>query len=775
MLNRLRIGTKLTLALVLFGLIPAAATGYLLVDMAKRELVAKRIQHLEAVRSLKADTISAYLDLLRNQLTTLSKSTMTIDAMLSFKKSFPNLLPLSADNGGLLGKMREDVATYYRDEFARLYAQQNDGVQIDTEVFVAKLSNDAIAAQYLYIANNPQPIGSKDLLDAAGDGTTYSSYHRLFHPLFRDFLRRFSYYDIFLVEPDQGRIVYSVYKELDFGTSLLTGPWSRSGIADAFREARTLSPGEYSASPLQLYTPSYDAPAGFLAAPIFDNQQLIGVLIFQMPLDRISSVLARDSGLGQTGETYLVGPDRLMRSDSRRDPENRSVVASFRYPETARVSTDAVTKALSGETGITRDTGYMGDKVVTAFAPLKTGGQTWAIVTEQTEAEAFSVIKQMQITGLSVAAVTALILCLIGFLISRSFSKPILNLSLRMKELADGDRDSPIPGLDRGDEIGMMSDAVSVFRESMIENDRLSQQTRQREAQERLIQQQEAERGKRLSELKNQFETAVGTMLSALQDAAGSLDQTSITMAATAEQSTRQSSVVATAASDTAGNIQAVAAATQELSSSIEEISRQTARAQTVAGDAVKSVHTSEERIAMLSKSASTIGEVLALIDDIAKQTNLLALNATIEASRAGAAGKGFAVVASEVKSLAAQTSKATGEITVIVSEMQEATGHAVTATADVQRVIEEMREVVTAIAAAVEQQAMVTREIAMNAEQASDGARQVSESVTEVQEGAVRTSAAANEVTAASNKVASQSGRLRDTVQQYLDDTATA
>lgn len=151
---------------------------------------------------------------------------------------------------------------------------------------------------------------------------------------------------------ESGDIVYSVFKELDYSTSLIDGPNAQTNFGEVFRKAAAAAnkDAEIWVDYAQ-YTPSYEAPASFIACPIFDGNEKIGVAMFQMPIDRLNTIMSERAGLGETCETYLVGPDELMRSDSYLDPKNHSVVASFRKPETGKVTTAAAKAALSGKSG----------------------------------------------------------------------------------------------------------------------------------------------------------------------------------------------------------------------------------------------------------------------------------------------------------------------------------------------------------------------------------------------------------------------------------------
>jgi methyl-accepting chemotaxis protein len=221
--------------------------------------------------------------------------------------------------------------------------------------------------------------------------------------------------------------------------------------------------------------------------------------------------------------------------------------------------------------------------------------------------------------------------------------------------------------------------------------------------------------------------------------------------------------------------VQSVAAATEEMASSVTEISRQVQQSARMANDAVGQARITNERVSELSKAASRIGDVVELINTIAGQTNLLALNATIEAARAGEAGRGFAVVASEVKALAEQTAKATGEIGQQIAGIQTATAESVGAIQNISSTIEKLSEISSTIASAVEEQGAATQEISRNVQQASHGTQRVSANITDVQRGASETGTACSQVLSAARSLSGDSNRLKLEVGKFLDSVRAA
>ncbi len=361
--------------------------------------------------------------------------------------------------------------------------------------------------------------------------------------------------------------------------------------------------------------------------------------------------------------------------------------------------------------------------------------------------------------ALSVVLVTGL-----SLLIGRSISNALASMVSAMTRLAGGDFKIAIPGLGRKDEIGEMAGAVEVFKNNMIEAERL--RAERLEAEQRQAEQRKAD----MRELANAFEGAVGEIVDTVSSAATELEASANTLTKAAERSQSLATTVAAASEEASTNVQSVSSASEELTSSVNEISRQVQESSRVASEAVDQAQKTNSRVSELSKAASRIGDVVELINTIAGQTNLLALNATIEAARAGEAGRGFAVVASEVKALAEQTAKATGEISQQISGIQSATQDSVAAIKEIGDTIGRMSEISSTIAAAVEEQGAATQEISRNIQHAATGTQQVSSNITDVQHGATETGSASAQVHSAAKSLSSESNRLKLEVSKFLE-----
>jgi len=358
---------------------------------------------------------------------------------------------------------------------------------------------------------------------------------------------------------------------------------------------------------------------------------------------------------------------------------------------------------------------------------------------------------------------SALGLALAWLIIRSAITRPLESLRQVMARLAGGDLASEVTGLTRRDEIGEMARTVQVFKDGLGETENLRQE------QEQTRRDADANRRTALIALAQEFEETVGAVVSSVSQSAGQMTQAANTLTNRTSLARDRAINVEADATRASERVSAVAAATEEMASSVAEIARQISEATRATGSAVEEAEHGNTEMRVLAETAQKIGEVVALIHQIANQTNLLALNATIEAARAGDAGKGFAVVASEVKALAQQTAQATDEIGAHVNAIQSATGRAVAAIRGVGTTIARIDEITTTIAAAVEEQEATTREIASNVDGAARGTEAVSTTITEVSGAATEAGLEATSVAESAAVLARQSGELESQVGTFL------
>jgi methyl-accepting chemotaxis protein len=356
-----------------------------------------------------------------------------------------------------------------------------------------------------------------------------------------------------------------------------------------------------------------------------------------------------------------------------------------------------------------------------------------------------------------------LLMGLVSWLIARDVLSALERLKTRMGEIAAGSLDQAVGETGRGDEIGRMAETLEVLRQTSLTARALEAEQVATKARS------EQEKRAALVGLADRFDASVGQLVGLMASGSSELEATAKSMTGTAEHTNQRTGAVSSAASDASGRVQTVAAAAEELASSISEISRQVAQSTAITARAVDSARRTDTIVRALADGAQQIEHVAELISNIAEQTNLLALNATIEAARAGDAGRGFAVVASEVKSLASQTADATKEIGTRIAQIQSATKEAVDAIDGITATIEEVSMIATTIGSAIEEQGAATAEIASNVSQTAHATKDVTTNIGGVSTAANETGGAASHVLSAASNLSKQAEQLAHEVNTFL------
>jgi class 3 adenylate cyclase len=471
-LNRLSIKSKLIVMLLTVSSCSILVTAYLGYRSGQSNLTDRVFSQLTSLRASKADQIEAYFETIHDHIQTLSEMPSLVEALRSFTLAYRQLetTPIST-------ALDQTLTDYYRDEFLPRLAKTEEG----SPVLDSFLPTDKAGyyLQYHYIAANPNPVGKKHLLNAASDGSDYSRIHARYHPIFRNIIEKFGYYDMFLIDP-QGTIVYTVYKETDFTSSLTTGPYNETNLAQLVARVRQRKEKNYAQLiDFEAYAPSYGAPAAFIAAPIYDQSEFLGVLAVQLPVDEINAVMTGNrnwarNGLGKTGETYLVGPDYLMRSVSRflvETPQvylqqlrtlgiNETILNRIRQYNTSilaqTVKTTAAEAALAGKQGTQIIHDYREIPVLSSYAPLKIEGLDWVILAEIDLAEAYAPIYAFQRQLLISATLLMLLVTLLAMGLAYLFVKPINQLIAGARKVEAGQLET-LPLLEVQDEFGELA------------------------------------------------------------------------------------------------------------------------------------------------------------------------------------------------------------------------------------------------------------------------------------------------------------------------------
>lgn len=375
-----------------------------------------KFDQLKSINATKKRNIEYYFDIIRKQILTYAENSTIIEAVKQFKIAFnqlPDTLPTEK-----LKALSDKLQRYYDHDFIPKL-NENSEILFQVEKYLPKDAR-TVLLQDLYISSNPYPTGKKYLLNKADADYYYNDVHATYHPQLRSFLENFGYYDIFLIDHETGNMVYSVFKEVDFGTSLTTGIYSNTNFGNVVKAAIAGTTKDFvKLIDFQGYDPSYGAPASFIACPVYDKDTKVGILVFQMPINKINQLLTGDNkweedGLGASGETVIVGADSKLRSISRQLVQNPdayfSAMASRGYSTLLinqikkantsilleDVKRDSVKKALQNQTGTLLEKNDLHQDILTAYAPLEIQDVNWVILSSMSEQEASQKIKRLR-------------------------------------------------------------------------------------------------------------------------------------------------------------------------------------------------------------------------------------------------------------------------------------------------------------------------------------------------------------------------------------------
>jgi methyl-accepting chemotaxis protein len=638
------------------------------------------------------------------------------------------------------------------------------------------------------------------------DSAAYTAVDSKWGQYFRDIADKWNYYDFFLIDID-GEVVYSASQEADFGTNLIKGQYKDSPLAEAFGSA---AGGKTYLTDFEAYAPSGGEAAAFMAAAVSGpGGEAIGVAAFQLSTEKINAMMQTRTGMGESGETYLVGADFLMRSDSRFETESTLLKKEVR--------TEGSEAALRGEDDVRVYTDYRGTPVLSAFQPITVEGLNWVMLSEIDKAEVQKPVDSMRNMAIMIVVAAAGIIGGLSFLISRTFSNPIGKMRGALEAVAQGDVTQKV-AVTSTDEMGEMAQSYASMQDYLSDMTQAAQH----------IADGDLTVDVHAKSDKDTLGAAFGKMIVNLRGVMGSVSETvsGVTtakdqLAQSADQASQASQQVATTTSQLAQGTSQQAASAQEVNQAVEQLSQaieqvakgsqtqtraaeeagalgtkvaqaadQTASsAQSAAEGARKAAETAQngagmvqntidgmarirttvqaasDEVSKLGERSAEIGKIVAVIEDIAAQTNLLALNAAIEAARAGEQGRGFAVVADEVRQLAERVAKATKEIADLIGGVQTGVDASVKAMADGAKEMDGGAKVAAEAGTALEQILTAVADVNSQIEQIAGASGELKAASNEMESTLTNIRTVVEQNTAASEQMQASAGQVSQSV----------
>ena len=714
------IRSKLLMGMLVVAVVPLLVLGAAVYFSAEKTVMAKSVAQLEAVRSIKATQLQQYFQTLEAQVATFAENRMVVEAMRDFRVSFRTAVEEAEITPAELESRRKQLREYYANEFSEEYRRRNPNKSPDVGGLFDALDDESIYLQYEYVQSNPNPLGRKQQLDRAGDRSTYSDHHAKYHPVIRSFQEKFGLYDVFLADLETGDVVYTCFKELDFTTSLKDGPHAKSNLGLAFAKAAAAdSPDFVAVVDYEPYIASYDQAAMFLAAPIFDDGKKVGVVAFQAPIDKVSAILDERTGLGNTGETYAVGSDKLFRNDSRfisdlQESGRITRKTTIINPE-IKLDTEAVQGALAGQSATKQSVDYRGREVLDAWQPITIRAAAdgdkaivWGMISKIDLAEVREPIQRMFLTMLTIAGIAIIVVVIAGYALASNLTRQTDTISEMLGQIGIGNFDARAEVLSE-DELGTVAMSLNAMCDNTLsliqtrdERDQIQHAVQKLKEEVAIIASgdltQEAEVN---DDLTGGVAESINHMIDQLRTIIGNITEAATQVTSSATEIQKTTDRVSQGAGQQSSQIVETSSSIVEMAQSIQQVSEHTEQSANVANKARENavqgtravrntiqgmerirdqVQDNAKRIKRLGETSQEVGEIVQLIGDIADRTSILALNASIQAEMAGDAGRGFAVVAEEVERLAERANQSTKQIESLIKAIQSETAEAITA-----------------------------------------------------------------------------------------------
>ncbi len=837
----MNIRQKLMLGAAVLTLVPVALTAFFLersgTALTEQSLNEQTRAQLVSLRDAKRAQVQDEINTRVRDVQTLASQRSTVEAMRSFKAAYVTAAKETPKFDSVA--TRERLSDFAKTVFTPAFNQKNAIPLNDISLVAAPADDNGLALQSEYILNNPNPLGQKEKLVSATVDTLYAKAHALYHPSLERVQKLQEFYDIFLIDTDTDTIVYTVFKEIDFASSLATGIASKTKLAEAYQKVKGAKNRDVShLSDFGTYVPSYDDQAAFLAVPIFDGDRQVGVLAAQYPIDKISDVMStgknwKKIGLGDTGDVFLVGADKKMRTNARYLSENKeSYLAALGSSLSAKdraqvlkkdttiglvtVDSEAVRAGSQNQDAVVDFVDYRGIPSVGAVAPIKVQGLDWLLIAKIDRAEVNIPIDTLSKNFILRALLISLgVMALAAFLTSiyvRKFLKPIDKLSQTVQAVSSGDVNarSQLTSTDEFGQLGrsfdgLLDDRNAQLEKAQTENDELNNsviallqtvfQLSNRDLTARAPVSEDVVGT--VSSSINQFADETGKTLQEVQSIAHrvqSLSDSVRSQAALVDSSARndQQSLASMAQNlgEVTNQLNQVSSLSTQSNAAAERVTIATDAALSAVGGTVEGMDRLRETMSEMEKRFKRLGErsqeissAIALINTISERTHVLAVNASMQAASAGEAGRGFAVVATEVQRLSDNSRQATGQIAQLVGNIQADTAETVTT---VNRLIAEVvqqtqlaRQAGTQMAQTQTTTAQLVRlvqQISGFSQSQAQLATSLQSSVISLNEGASRTTDAISSQTRSTETLATIAARLTDSVGQFkLNPVAVA
>lgn len=497
LLSRVSIQSKLLVMLLVTSILSVAVVGFIGYQSGRNSLRASVLDRLTELRESQSRQLELEFSDLKNSLVIYTRGSTAIGAVEAYTTAFDQLGTATIDP-----VQQQSIVDYYNNDFI-----ENTNKDAETELDIDALLPTSNAQRYLQAYYTAPFTTWEDAVarDDARDGSAWSAANASYNDFFREIVMRFEYEDALLLDT-RGNVVYTAYKGVDLGTNILTGPYRESLLREAYDDALASNAIDYvGVTDFEHYQPS-DEPTAWLVSPVGPRGRVEGVLALQFPISKINSLMTANqgweaAGMGKTGETFLAGPDDLMRSDSRlflQDPDayKRDVVDAGTPPDIAEeairkggttliqpVSTDATRAAGRGQEGTVIIDDYLGHDSLQAYAPMELDGLDWTIVAQIDTSEAFAPVTAFTRTLVLSTVAIIFVVCVAAMLLARFFVQPIRRLEAGAQRISAGDYEVALPVQSR-DEFGDLTVAFNdmsrnlsikedLLNEQRMENDRL--------------------------------------------------------------------------------------------------------------------------------------------------------------------------------------------------------------------------------------------------------------------------------------------------------------